>query len=490
VGEKADVSRLTNTMTTPFRNAALLLLGHGSTLNADSSAPTYQHAEEIRRRNLFAEVHVGFWKEEPNFRQTLRQANSRQVYVVPNFISSGYFTEQVIPRELGLDGPVTHRDGRDIFYCAPVGLHPSMTEALLRRASEVVSASKESISHPAKTACLFICGHGTSMNDNSTKIIHEQAAIIRARGIYADCQAVLMEQTPFVKDWRTLTDCPDVIVVPFFISDGLHSFEDIPVLLGITHNIKEQGFTNPHQESNRRLWYATAIGTEAFIADVIIAQAEQFQAELNPSSSTSCELLPSPQAELANYFKTHPIPWQIGAVAMQPDKEGGYALFHRDDLSQNPSALRSLNSLADLRELIRLDAQGNFRPLRAAPNLRRGWLYSALNLPSLIEALDYLYPAELANWTLAQHDQLPITPWAETAERQTGRFRIVRELDETTLQDLVTNNCQSGCLKQRLWSPARQNVTGNISGIPLLCPEACNYLVGKAREKLKGPGEE
>ena len=41
-----------------------------------------------------------------------------------------------------------------------------------------------------------------------------------------------MEQAPFVKDWRTLTDCPDVIVVPFFISDGLHSYEDIPVLLG------------------------------------------------------------------------------------------------------------------------------------------------------------------------------------------------------------------------------------------------------------------
>ena len=122
-----------------------------------------------------------------------------------------------------------------------------MTEALLRRASEVVASSSETISDPAKTACLFICGHGTSLNDNSTKIIHEQAAIIRARGLYADCQAVLMEQTPFVKNWRTLTDCPDVIVVPFFIADGLHSFEDIPVLLGLTHNMKEKGFANPHR---------------------------------------------------------------------------------------------------------------------------------------------------------------------------------------------------------------------------------------------------
>jgi len=477
-------------MATPFRNADLLILGHGSTLNADSSAPTYQHAEEIRRRNIFSEVHVGFWKEEPNFRQALRQTNSKQVYVVPNFISSGYFTEQIIPRELGLKGPITHLDGQSIFYCAPVGLHASMTEALLRRASQVVADSKESISNPAKTACLFICGHGTSMNDNSTKIIHEQAAIIRARGIYADCQAVLMEQTPFVKEWRTLTNCPDVIVVPFFISDGLHSFEDIPVLLGLTHNMKEQGFTNPHRESDRRLWYATAIGTEAFIADVIIAQAEQFQMEHNPLASTSCELPFTPHAELSHFFQSNPPPWKIGEVAILPGDKGGYLLLHQDDISLEPAGLHHLDSLEDIRELIRLDAQGIFRPLRAAPNLRHGWIYHAPNLSALLQALDYLYPAALANWTLHQHGQLPVTPWQETAERQTGRFRIVRELDEAALLELVANTCQTGCLKQRLWSPTRSKDTITICELPLLCPEACNYLVGKAREKLKGPGEE
>src|SRR5271163_1134977 len=256
----------------PIRDAALLLLGHGSTLNADSSAPTYQHAEELRRRDVFAEVHVGFWKEEPNFRQALRQTRRRQVYVVPNFISSGYFTEQIIPRELGLSGPVTHFPGQDVFYCEPVGLHPTMTEALLQRVQEVVAASSETIPDPAKTACLFICGHGTSLNDNSTKIIHEQAGIIRARGLFADCQAVLMEQSPFVKDWRTLTACPDVIVAPFFIADGLHSFEDIPVLLGLPRPAQGRSFANPHRENGRRLWYAAAIGTEPFLADVILDQ--------------------------------------------------------------------------------------------------------------------------------------------------------------------------------------------------------------------------
>jgi sirohydrochlorin cobaltochelatase len=478
----------------PIRDAALLLLGHGSTLNADSSAPTYQHAEEIQRRNVFAEVHVAFWKEEPNFRQALRQTNRRQVYVVPNFISSGYFTEQIIPRELGLAGPITQQNGREIYYCQPVGLHPAMTEVLLRRAQEVVALSEEEIATPEKTACLFICGHGTSLNDNSTKIIHEQAEIIRARGLYADCQPVLMEQRPFVKDWRTLTDCPDVIVVPFFISDGLHSFEDIPVLLGLMHNIKEQGFTNPHREKERRLWYATAIGTEPSIADVIVGQVEKFQDEHPETRQPGNAFGQGPDIgqHFAHLFAQAPSPWKIGEIIIRPAEKGSFHVLHQADLESDPASLRVLQSDEDLREMIRLDGEGHFRPLRAAPNLRRGWLLHAPDLRSLQLALDYIYPAALANWLLGlpQYGGLPTTPWRETVERQTGRFRIVREIDDAAIKELVAHVCQPGCLKKRLWSPVEQPITVGLHEIPLICPEACNYLIGKAREKLKGPGEE
>lgn len=476
----------------PLRDAALLLLGHGSTLNADSSAPTYQHAEEIRRREIFAEVHVAFWKEEPNFRQALRQTRRRQVYVVPNFISNGYFTEQIIPRELGLAGPVTRLGQQEIFYCDPVGLHASMTEALLRRAEEIVVASGEKIVDRSKTACLFICGHGTSLNDNSTRVIHEQAELIRARDLYADCQPVLMEQRPFVRDWRTLTSLRDVVVVPFFISDGLHSFEDIPVLLGLTPNVRKQSYTNPHREADRRLWYATAVGTEPFIADVILAQVQHFQTEhLEPRNlGDACDGGPAPMEILARRTKETPPPWKMGELALRPADEGSFHLMHRDDLDCDPGSLRILQSPEDLRETIRLDRAEIFRPLRAAPNLKSGWLLHAPDLRSLQLALDYLYPAELANGTLFLHEELVPTPWRETAERQTGRFRIVRQIDDAAIQELVAQICQPGCLKRRLWSPAIEQVEAAHDEIPVLCPEACNFLVGKAREKLKGPDEE
>ncbi|PAW78585.1 MAG: hypothetical protein B9S32_06595 [Verrucomicrobia bacterium Tous-C9LFEB] len=454
--------------------AALVLIGHGSTLNADSSAPTYQHAETIRQRDLFSEVVECFWKEEPNFRQTLRSVNAKRVYLVPNFISSGYFTEQVIPREFGLSGPITRMaEGRELFYCDPVGLHPVMTETLLHRAAEVVAKAGVPIENPRKSACLLICGHGTSLNDNSTKIIQQRVEEIRARGLYADCQMVLMEQKPFVKDWRSHTNCRDVIVVPYFISDGLHSFEDIPVLLGITENVRVQGVQNPHNENGRRLWYATAIGTEPMMADVVLAQVEKFNAD--HAITTTAESSP---ASIIGF----PLR-RVGQVVISENHE----LRHRNDVAVEASSLRVIADWVAWRELLRTNAQGEFRPLKAAPNLPRGWRFPLASEANVALALQFLYPAALANWHLWEQGKLPVIPYLETADRQTGRYRIVRALPAAALEELTTTVCARSCLKQRLWGPNPARITAATGELPLLCPEACNYFIEKAREKIKGP---
>src|SRR5437879_10205251 len=111
-------------------------------MNPDSSAPTLAHAAEIRRQKAFVNVGCAFWKEEPSLRDALFLFNPesiREVYVVPNFISEGYFTQTVIPRELELNGRVTKRLSGQIWkYCQPVGNHSMMTELLLKRADEVI----------------------------------------------------------------------------------------------------------------------------------------------------------------------------------------------------------------------------------------------------------------------------------------------------------------------------------------------------------------
>src|SRR4029453_7082947 len=212
-------------------NAALLIVAHGSTVNPDSSAPTLEHAVEIRRREVFANVGCAFWKEEPSLRDAFflfDRESIREVYVVPNFISEGYFTQTVVPRELELDGGTTKRANGQIWkYCKPVGNHPAITELLLKRAFEIAPGVD-----PAETG-LLIVAHGTDLNENSAVAAKREAEKIRSLEKYGTVLNVYMEEPPLVSEWRTLTKTANVVVVPFFISDGLHSYEDIPRLLGI-----------------------------------------------------------------------------------------------------------------------------------------------------------------------------------------------------------------------------------------------------------------
>ena len=261
-------------------NAALLIVAHGSTVNPDSSAPTLEHAAEIRRRKVFVDVECAFWKEEPSLRDALLlfdPESIHDVYVVPNFISEGYFTQTVVPRELELNGRVTKRSNGQLWkYCEPAGNHPSMTSLLLKRAHDVAPDID-----PAETS-LLIVAHGTDLNENSAVAAKREAERIGALGKYAAVLNAYMEELPLVSDWRKLTESRNVVVVPFFIADGLHSYQDIPVLLGIesapTGSASQQEVfrRNPYLLDGRVLYYASAIGTEPLIADVILDTISRF----------------------------------------------------------------------------------------------------------------------------------------------------------------------------------------------------------------------
>jgi sirohydrochlorin cobaltochelatase len=282
--------RLLKVSSVKLDDSALLIVAHGSTVNPDSSAPTLAHAAEIRRRNIFADVECAFWKEEPSLRDAIflfDPESIREVYVVPNFISEGYFTQTVVPRELELNGRITKRSNGQIWrYCEPVGNHPLMTELLLKRAREVTPDAA-----PAETS-LLIVAHGTDLNENSAVAAKREAEKIRALGKYGAVLNVYMEEPPLVSDWRKLIETPNVVVVPFFISDGLHSYEDIPRLLGIVdaapsprpsqedatrrrvHHAHGEIFRqNPYAIDGRKLFYAPSIGTDPGFADIIIEQA-------------------------------------------------------------------------------------------------------------------------------------------------------------------------------------------------------------------------
>ncbi|WP_049937801.1 CbiX/SirB N-terminal domain-containing protein [Haloplanus natans] len=269
---------------------ALLIVAHGSHLNPRSSAPAQDHADTIRSAGAFGEVREAYWKEEPSLRNALRTVTADEVYVVPLFVSEGYFTEEVIPRELRLDFDAADWDSngtsadfvtcapadvnKTVHYCGPVGTHDAMTDVIVRRA-ETVTGDPD----VGAGAALAVVGHGTKRNENSAKAIQYHADRVRSRGRFDEVRALFMDEPPEIDDVTDHFESDDIVVVPLFIADGYHTQEDIPADMGIA---ADGGYAVPTRLDGHDIWYAGAIGTEALLADVILERAADAGAGVAP----------------------------------------------------------------------------------------------------------------------------------------------------------------------------------------------------------------
>ena len=267
-----------------FSDAALVILGHGSTKQADSGAPVLQHAAELRRRRIFGEVFEAFWKQGPQVKQVLSALTAPRVFIVPLFISEGYFSVEVIPCELGFaPGQSTLRSQHSTrIYTKPVGTHPSMANVVLARARDVVAQFPFPRAAKPQDTTLFIAGHGTERNENSRKAIEQQVELIRSTNLYAGVHGVFLEEEPRIPGCYNMAKTRNIVVVPFFISDGMHAREDIPILLGEPERAVKQRLAarqptwrNPTEKNGKLVWYSSAVGTEAHVADVILERVRE-----------------------------------------------------------------------------------------------------------------------------------------------------------------------------------------------------------------------
>ena len=188
----------------------------------------------------------------------------------------------------------------------------------------------------------------------------------------------------------------------------------------------------------------------------------------------------APREFLRRWLNEQPAGGYLGEVVILP----GFEVRHRADQERPATELAPVPDWTAWREMIKYDADGQFRPVRGFRGLRQGWRLAGLDFDQLWLALNWLYPAAIALWQDFVQGTLPTTEFAETASRQTGMYRLTQIITPSLLSDVVDQNCQRHCLRRRLWAPASPP-SDPPHEIPLLCPEACNYLVGKARERVR-----
>jgi len=238
---------------------ALVIVGHGSHLNEDSSLPVYEHADRIRETGEFDEVVECFWKEEPSMRHVLDTVESEDVYVVPAFISEGYFTQQVIPRELGLQGPISRKGEKTVRYAGPLGTFDGMPDVILERTDDLMRGRDVS----GRTA-LVLLGHGTDLNKNSGGVVYLNASRIRERGIYDLVEVGFLDQDPEIGRVVDGVEAENVILIPLFIAEGWHTRETIPEDLGLSGEVTVLG--------DKTIYYGAPVGTHPSMASLIAAR--------------------------------------------------------------------------------------------------------------------------------------------------------------------------------------------------------------------------
>ena len=255
---------------------ALIIIGHGSHLNGDSSAPVYRHADTIRALGVFDEVRECFWKEEPSMREVFDLVESDEVFVVPLFISEGYFTQEVIPRELGLPGAapsLTRKLGRTIQYCEPIGTHPHMAGMILRRAEETAGLTPAE----ASEAALVVIGHGTERNASSSGAIYRVTAEAREKRVFGRVEAGFLDQSPTVAEVLSSLPARRVVLVPFFIAEGWHTQETIPHDLGL----ERPAVSRLTESGGRSIHYCPPVGTFPEVAGIVLQRAREAGAHVS-----------------------------------------------------------------------------------------------------------------------------------------------------------------------------------------------------------------
>lgn len=375
-----------------YSDQGLVIAAHGSLLDPDSARPAFLHACTLRNNGHFGAVRETYWKEEPAFCDVLDTLACETVYVVPLFMSEGYFVDRVLPRELG----GRQAETCDVIVTEPVGTHPSMCDVILHRAERVTGDP-----HVGDGTGLAIVGHGTERHAASDASTRTHASTVRAMDRFDEVHALFLDEPPYIGDLPSHFDADEIVVVPFFVADGYHTKSDIPRELGLSASGDD---ARSQVIDDRRIWYSGAIGTDPRMADVILERAIEAGASRTESAGTETRVFPR--------TSTH-IDALLGATPVS---------FDGLDMSPGPDGYDVTISEVRHRELS-IDAAANV--LASHPEHVSNWFFWN-------RYLDVTHPGRVAFLRLLEH-----AGTKSVAERYAGKHR--REWGEVWIETTITD---------------------------------------------------
>ncbi len=168
----------------------------------------------------------------------------------------------------------------------------------------------------------------------------------------------------------------------------------------------------------------------------------------------------------------------------------GYELRQVEDRVVAAESLRLIKP-DELRAVAQFTAAREFRPLKSAPTLQRGWRARAQSEAELETALSQLYPGAVADWQAARATHPPVTNYREYTNRQSGIYRITALLNDAQVAQVIGVVCNpKACLKQRRWTVAGLGPDSVADKSLIPCLEPCAVLMEAARKAVRAEQQE
>lgn len=226
-------------------------------------AATESHADRLRETGLFDRVEAGFLTGGRPVEDALADIAAEQIFIVPLFMSDGFFVRDRIPERLSLDAETTERGGRTMHYLPPPALDDRFGDLLVERCAAIARSCD------AGALDVLVVGHGTVRDPASERLTRRHAE--RLTG-YRSVSPVFLEQEPQFIDALARLD-GDILVAGLFAANGYHADSDVRAALGL----------GPSEDSRtdgdgRWIGYTGAVGADAGMTDIILAQVAEARA--------------------------------------------------------------------------------------------------------------------------------------------------------------------------------------------------------------------
>ncbi len=435
--------------------AALILAAHGSHISANTAGIVWGYVDRLRRLGVADEISACFWKEPPAFSQVLDTVIADEVVIVPVFTAQGYFTQQVLPCEMGLTGALTVRDKRRIHLTPTIGEHKLLNSIVDQRLNDTIRRFDLS---PDETAAAII-GHGTRRNRGSRDAARRQADRLRRLGWLREVVAVYLDDEPDIPSVYDSTRAKNIIALPYFLAEGSHVSRDVPRALGIS------GRNTPEAVQDRVVYYREPVGADESICQVILelARATGLPFQVRMETDEWSGFPAAGKSELTQ------------AILTEEYLDFGPVLVSRGRVrhSDNCKSSRAFNSPAALRAYLRDEP---FRPLPTSTDLPAGWHVDLAQPEDVQAVIETIYPGLIADWAAQTRGTLQIEKLATVDKRQDGIFKDIHKLPRNIIEQAINEVCGK-CVRQPMW---RQNARLSGGGLP--CRSACNFWLSTARK--------